>query len=129
MLAKRIPGWPFFALFQTPAVSGLVFRLIQEITGPGGNRLANDLGALAIQEGEHIEVAIALGSLRPELAGDLADGLHAQVIDLDRVQSLEAPAQAIDEMVAPQLAQEFPEEFDCIGQTRSPGPHDFRQLP
>ena len=36
-----------------------------------------------LQEGEHVEVAVAFGGLRPEFAGDLHDRLHAEAIHLD----------------------------------------------
>ena len=49
-------------------------------------RIDDDLRALALEELEHPEVAVALGGLRPELAGDLDDRLHAQPIHLDRVE-------------------------------------------
>ncbi len=42
------------------------------------------------QEVEHVEVAVAFGGLRPEFAGDLDDGLHAQAVDIDRVEAVAA---------------------------------------
>ena len=40
------------------------------------------------QEGEHVEVAVALGGLRPEFAGDLHDRLHPEAVDLDAVEAV-----------------------------------------
>ena len=53
------------------------------------------LGPLALEELEHPEVAVALGGLRPELAGDLDDRLHAQAIDLDGVEPLAAACERV----------------------------------
>src|SRR5581483_6068710 len=44
------------------------------------------LRAFALQELEHVEVAVAFGDLRPELADDLHYRLHLQAVDFDGVQ-------------------------------------------
>ncbi len=45
--------------------------------------LHQHLRAFALQELEHVEVAVAFGGLRPELADDLDHRFHPQAIDLD----------------------------------------------
>ena len=52
------------------------------------DRLHQHLRALALQKLEHVEVAVAFGGLRPELADDLDHRLHPQAIDLDGGQLL-----------------------------------------
>src|ERR1700722_3762612 len=51
--------------------------LVHEVANPGSDRLDDNLCAFLLQEPEHVEVAVAFGGLRPELAGDLYDGLYA----------------------------------------------------
>ena len=46
------------------------------------------LRAFAFKKAEHIEVAIAFGELRPELANDLDHGLDARVINLNFTETL-----------------------------------------
>src|SRR5215211_4980601 len=61
VFAELIPVRHLLPLTQAPAVSGLVLGLIEEVASPGRDWLANDLSPLAIQEGEHVEIAITLG--------------------------------------------------------------------
>ncbi len=60
-----------------------------------------------LQEGEHVEVAIAFGGLRPELAGDLDDRLHAQAVDLDGVDAVAAGMQRIDVFLAIEIVSDL----------------------
>ena len=66
-------------------VGGFDLLLPQEVGQPGRDRLGDDLGALGLEEPEHVEVAVALGGLGPELAGDLDDRLGLQAVELDLV--------------------------------------------
>jgi hypothetical protein len=59
--------------------------LIHQIGHPGRDRLDQHLRAFALEEFEHVEVAVALGELRPELAGDLHQRFHAGAIHLDGI--------------------------------------------
>ena len=51
-------------------------RLVHQVGHPGRDRLDQHLRAFALQEVEHVEVAVAFGDLRPEFAGDLHQRLH-----------------------------------------------------
>ena len=70
------------AFLKSLAVTVLLHHLVDHVHDPGADRLHQDLRALPLQEGEHVEVAVALGGLRPEFAGDLDDGLHAEAVHL-----------------------------------------------
>ena len=72
------------AFFEALEVFVLLDHLVDHVHDPGADRLHQHLRAFALQEVEHVEVAVALGGLRPELAGDLDDRLHAQAVDFDR---------------------------------------------
>src|SRR5437660_4200037 len=45
-------------------------RLVHQIGNPGRNRLNQNLRAFTLEEIEHVEVAVTLGELCPEYAGD-----------------------------------------------------------
>ena len=68
-----------------PFRHGVRLGLIQQVGHPGRDRLDQHLRAFALQEVEHVEVAVALGDLRPELAGDLHHRLDRGAVDLDGV--------------------------------------------
>ena len=62
--------------------------LIEEIGNPAADWFHIHLGAFLLQKGKHVEVAVAFGELRPELAGDLDDGLYTCVVHFDLIQAL-----------------------------------------
>ena len=72
------------AFFQALEVFVLLDHLVDHVHDPGADGLHQHLRAFALQEVEHVEVAVAFGGLRPEFAGDLDDRLHAQAVDIDR---------------------------------------------
>ena len=63
------------------------FRLVHHVHDPRPNRLHQHLRAFALQEGKHVEVAIALGGLGPEFANDLHHRLDPQAVNFNRAQA------------------------------------------
>ena len=61
--------------------------LAQQIADPAANRIHMHLRAFAFEKAEHVEVAVTLGELRPELADDFDHRFDAGVIDLDLIQA------------------------------------------
>ena len=106
-LAELVPLGLLALLDQVLAVTGLDLGLPQHVRDPGGDRLDDDLGALAGEEAEHVEVAVALGGLGPELAGHLDDRLGLETIDLDLVEARRDLAQRLEVVVRGQLVQEL----------------------
>ena len=83
VLLELIPlGIPMRAIHR-PLRNGVSFRLVHQIRDPGCDWLNQHLCAFALQEVEHVEVAVTLGDLRPELAGDLHHRLHAGAVHFD----------------------------------------------
>ncbi len=76
------------ALFESLVIAIALDYLVDHVGDPGADGLDNHLGALALEELEHIEVAVALGGLGPEFAGDLDDGLDAEAVDFDLVEAV-----------------------------------------
>ena len=76
------------------------------------DRLHQHLRAFALQELEHVEVAVAFGGLRPELADDLDHRLHAQAIDLDRGQLLAHRGQGFLVGIAVKLLADLGQRVD-----------------
>ena len=76
MLAIRLesPGHPIYRQTRVGR-DGVPFEIYKLRTMVSGAEFTG--AGLAIQEGEHVEIAITLGGLRPEFASHLADGLHA----------------------------------------------------
>ena len=62
-----------------------------------------------LEEGEHVEVAVTLGGLRPELTGDLDDRLHAQAVDLDGVDAVAAGVERIHILLAVEVVADLAE--------------------
>jgi hypothetical protein len=93
------------------------------------------LRAFAFEEAEHIEVAVAFGELRPELADDLDHGLHTRVIDLDFTQAAARLPHLADELRAVEMIQNLARCVEKAQQLRSapqrrgqPGRHTFQNL-
>ena len=78
------------AFFEALEVFVLLHHLVNHVHDPRADGLHQHLRALALQEVEHVEVAVAFGGLRPEFAGDLDDRLHAQAVDFDGVEAVAA---------------------------------------
>ncbi len=99
-------------LFEAFRVADLLHHLVDHVHDPGPDRLHHDLRALFLEELEHIEVAVALGGLRPELAGDFDDRLHAEAVHLDVVVALPHVRQPNHVVVAVELVEELAQVFD-----------------
>src|SRR5262245_42358069 len=80
---------------------------MHQVHDPGPDRLDHDLRALAFEEAEHVEVAVAFGSLREELARHFDDGLHAQAVDLDLGEPLAGGLERVGVFPAEELIEEF----------------------
>ncbi len=74
------------------------------------------LRAFALQEFEHVEVAVALGDLRPELAGDLHHRLHLGAVDFDGVHLLARRGQGIQIVLAPHVLVHLAEHVEGVAQ-------------
>ena len=104
------------AFVQALQVLVLLHHLVNHVHDPRADGLHQHLRAFALQEVEHVEVAVALGGLRPEFAGDLDDGLHAQAVDLDRVEPVAAALQRRNVIVALELVDELADVFGGVGE-------------
>src|SRR5579863_1214189 len=60
---------------------------MDHVHDPSADGLDEHLRAFLLQELEHIEVPVTLRGLRPELAGNLDDGLDPRAVDLNRVEA------------------------------------------
>ena len=80
---------------------------MQHVHDPSPDRLHQDLGPFPLQESEHVKVPVALGGLRPELAGDLHNGLDPQAVHFNLVKSVPHVVQGLYIVVAQDLVQEF----------------------
>src|SRR5579859_5011278 len=78
------PRWrQYRTVFEALFVAALLNHLVHQVADPGPDRFDHDLRAFLLEEAEHIEIAIALGSLGPKLTGDLHDGFYARAVDLN----------------------------------------------
>ena len=100
------------ALFQSLLVLGFLDGLVDQVVDPRPDRLDDQLRALALEERKHVEVAVALGGLRPELTGDLDDGLHPQAVHGDRVEAVAYVVQRLNIAIAIKLFEELTEVID-----------------
>ena len=99
-----------------PLGFGMGLALVQQVGDPRGDRLDQHLRALAFEEGEHVEVAVAFGRLGPEFAGDLDDGLDAGAVHFNRVQHLPALGQRIDVDIPKLVLADFAERVQRVAQ-------------
>ncbi len=99
---------------ELAAVAGFDLLLPQQVSQPGRDRLGDDLGAFGLKEPEHIEVPVALGGLRPELARDLDDGLGLQAVELDLVHASRNFAQRLGVVLAGELIDELREQVERV---------------
>src|ERR1035437_9664966 len=117
------------AFFETLEVFVLLDDLVDHVHDPGADGFHQNLRAFALQEAEHVEVAVAFGGLRPELAGDLDDGLDAQAIDIDVVKAVAAALQSGHVFVALQLVDKFADVFRGVAEAAEVFAHAFVELP
>src|SRR5580704_10116453 len=71
MLLEFVPLRVTMRTIHRPLRFGMGLGLIHEISDPGRNGFDQDLRAFAFQELEHVEVAVSLRQLSPELPGNL----------------------------------------------------------
>src|SRR5205823_5348704 len=84
LLLRLVPLSVAVRLIHWPLCYGVRLRLVHQVSDPGSNWLDHYLRALALQEIKHVEVAIALGDLRPELTRDLYQRLYLGAINFER---------------------------------------------
>lgn len=70
---------------ERSTIGRLDLFLPHQVGEPRRDRLGDDLGPFGLKKPKHIEVAVALGGVGPELAGDLDDRFGLQAIELDLV--------------------------------------------
>src|SRR6266496_529416 len=100
---------------------------MQHVHDPGADRLHQYLRALALEEHEHVEVAIALGGLGPEFPCNLDDRLHSQTVYFNPVEQIAAALERGYVILAFELAHEFADVFRGVFEsaeiTRETAPH------
>src|SRR5664279_3889884 len=111
-LVRLIPLYFLVGSIERPAGGGARLRLVHHVHHPGPDRLDQHLRAFTLQEFEHVEVAIALGDLRPELADDLDHRLHAQAVHLDGGELLANSRQRLFVGVAVKLLADLGQRVD-----------------
>ena len=97
-----------------PLRLGVRLRLVHQVRNPGRDRLDQHLRAFALQEIEHVEVAVAFGDLRPELAGDLHQRLHPRAIHLDGVHLFAGSVQSVQIVLAPHVLVPLAEHVESV---------------
>src|SRR5947207_2772044 len=75
--------WLWLRHIQPLAILVVGLGLPEEVHDPVRDRLDFDLGAFALEELKHVEVAVAFGGLREELARHFHEWLGTQAVDLD----------------------------------------------
>src|ERR1017187_4005391 len=111
-LMQLVPLYFLIGSIERPAGSGARLRLVHHVHHPGPDRLDQHLRTFTLQEFEHVEVAIALGDLRPELADDLDHRLHAQAVHLDGGELLADSRQRLFVGVAVKLLADLGQRVD-----------------
>ena len=99
-----------------PLGDGVGLRLVHQVRNPGGDGLNDDLRAFALQEIEHVEVAVALRDLRPEFTGDFHHRFHLGAIDFDRVHALAGGIEGAEVVLAPHVLVPFPEDIGGVAE-------------
>src|SRR5579872_3070527 len=92
----------------------MCFGLIHQIRNPGRNRLNQHLRAFALEEVEHVEVAIAFGDLSPELTGDLDHRFHLGAIDFNAVHLLPRRSQSVEIILSSQMLVHLAEHVERV---------------
>ena len=116
----QAPGWRRRCAFvEALLVVIFLHDLVHQVADPGADGLDHDLRAFFFEEAEHVEVAVALGGLRPEFAGDLDDGLHAGAVDAEWRRSGRALRRRAAMRSSPKSwLQEFAQVFRGAGEAR-----------
>ena len=117
------------AFFETLEIFVLLDDLVDHVHDPGADGLHQHLCAFALQEVEHVEVAVAFGGLRPEFAGDLDDRFHAQAVDIDAVEVVAAVLQRGHILVALELLHELTDILRGIAEAAQVLTHALIELP
>src|SRR6266567_6875401 len=92
------------------------FRLVHEVCHPSRDRLHQDLRAFPLEEFEHVEVAVALGNLRPELASNLNHRLHLGAVHFNAIHLFASGGQSIQIVPAPQMFVHLAEHIEGVSQ-------------
>src|SRR5262245_42115486 len=76
------------ALLNAVPIGNLVPALMNHVIDPSANGLDHNLSAFSFKKLEHVEIAVAFGSLRPELPCYLNGRLHPGPVHLDSIQTI-----------------------------------------
>jgi hypothetical protein len=114
LLLNFVPLGIAMRSIHRPLRFGVRFRLVHEVGYPRRDRLDQYLRAFALQELEHVEVAVAFGGLRPELAGDLYQRLHARAVDLNRVHLFPRRSEGVQIILAPHVLVPLSEDVEGV---------------
>ena len=74
------------------------------------------LRAFALQEIEHVEIAIAFGDLRPEFARDLHHRLHLGAVHLDAIHLVASGSQSAEIILSPHMLVPLAEDVKGVSQ-------------
>ena len=99
-----------------PLGLGVRLGLVQQIGNPSRDRLDQHLCAFPLKKVEHVEVAVALRNLRPELARDFHHWLHFRAIHFDRIEFLAGSGQGIEVVLAPEVFMHLAENIDGVAE-------------
>src|SRR5271165_1196806 len=84
-------------------------RLVKQVHHPVPHRVHDDVCSFAFEEGEHVEVAVSFGELRPKLSCDANHRLHPQSVKLDLAKPLATAAQRLGKSTAVKVLANFTE--------------------
>src|SRR5438876_3166182 len=116
LLLQFVPLSVAIRLIHWPLRYRVRLRLVHQVSDPGSNWLDHYLRALALQEIKHVEVAIALGDLRPELTRDLYQRLYLGAINFDRIHLFAGGVQCIQIILAPHVLVPLAENVCHVAQ-------------
>ncbi len=97
-----------------PFALGVRLGLVHQVRHPGGDRLHQHLRAFTLEEFEHVEIAVAFGGLRPELAGDFHHRFHARAVHFHGVELLAAFFQRVEVDIAIEVLANLPQRVEGI---------------
>src|SRR6266571_5707423 len=95
-----------------------LLRLVNHVHDPSTDRLDQNLRALALEESEHIEVAVALGRLSPELARDFDYRFDSRAIYLYLTQFLAYCLDRVRVLGSVELIQELADVLSSAAKLR-----------
>ena len=90
-------------LTEPLTVVGALLCLVKEVADPVGDGRDVGLCPLPLEEGKHIEIAVTLGRLRPELAGYLDDRFYPEGVDLNGVEPFRHTAKPLGVVISIEL--------------------------